>query len=93
MKRIAPTPGDPIARATRTLREQGMPLEEVEAVLEVQEPQVLRRYMELHEERLEERLAADRRALAGVERSLALAIVERADHPAGRERHELSRSP
>jgi hypothetical protein len=74
--------GDPIASATRTRADQGMPPEEVEAVLVVEEPEVLRRYMELHREQLEERLAAEWRALAGVERSLALAILERTDHAA-----------
>lgn len=75
--------GDPIASATRTLREQGMTPEEIEAVLAAEEPEVLRRYMELHRERLDERLAAERRALAGLERFLALAILERTDRAAG----------
>jgi hypothetical protein len=38
--------------------------------------------MELHLERLDERIAADRRALAAVERLLARAILERTDHAA-----------
>jgi hypothetical protein len=75
---------DPIASATRTLREQGMPPEEIEAVLVVEEPQVLRRYMELHRERLDERLAVEQRALAGAERFLALAMLERTDRETAR---------
>ena len=75
--------GDPIASAKRTLREQGMPPGEIEAVLAADEPQVLRRYMELHRERLDEWVAAERRALGGVERFLALAILERTDRPTG----------
>lgn len=74
--------GDPIASATRRLREQGMPPEEIDAVLAVEEPQVLRSYMELHRERLDERLAAERRALAAHERFLALAILERIERAA-----------
>lgn len=81
---------DPIASATQTLREQGMPPEEIEAVLAVEEPQILRRYMELHWERLEERLAAEHRALIGVERFLALAILERTDRLTSRGQHELA---
>ena len=82
--------GDPIASAKRTLREQGMPPGEIEAVLAADEPQVLRRYMELHRERLDEWVAAERRALGGVERFLALAILERTDRPTGREQHGLA---
>lgn len=82
MKPASPVVSDAIGFATRTLREQGMPLDEVKAALAVEEPQVLRRYMELHRERLDERLAAERRALAGVERLLAMAILQRTDHAA-----------
>lgn len=81
---------DLIASATRTLREQGMPPEEVETVLHVEDPQVLRRYMELHGERLDERLAAERRALAWVERSLALAILQQTDNAASRRDEKAS---
>lgn len=82
MKPASPVVSDAIGFATRALREQGMPLDEVKAVLAVEEPQVLRRYMEIHRERLDERLAAERRALAGVERLLAMAILQRTDHAA-----------
>jgi hypothetical protein len=82
--------GNPIALATRTLREQGMPREEIEAVLEATEPQVLRRYMELHRERLEERVAAERRALTEVERFLAMVILARTDLAASERREEDS---
>jgi hypothetical protein len=92
MKPTSPLVRAPIASATRRLREQGMPPEEVEAVLDVDEAQVLRRYMELHRERLDERLAAERRALEGVERSLALAILQRTGQAAsGEARHAARR--
>jgi hypothetical protein len=79
---------DPIASAVWTLREQGMPPSEIAAVLEVEEPRVLRRYMELHAERLTERLATERRALTEIERFLALSILERIDHRSRCERNE-----
>jgi DNA-binding transcriptional MerR regulator len=85
MEQALSTRSDPIASAVRTLREQGMPSSEITTVLEVEEPSDLRRYMELHAERLAERLAAERRALAEIERFLAMSIMERTDHPARRE--------
>lgn len=79
VKPASPIASDPIALAIRTLREQGMPRGEIETVLEATETQVLRRYMELHRERLEERLAAELRALTEVERFLAMAILALTD--------------
>jgi hypothetical protein len=46
-----------LALATPVLRDQGMPPEEIDAILGADDPEVIRRYLELHTERLEERLA------------------------------------
>ena len=54
----------------RALRRHEMPTEEILAVLGTEDPGVVHRYMELHRERLEERLAEQLRALAAVERLL-----------------------
>ena len=52
-----------LARATQVLRDQGMPPEEIDAILGADDPEVIRKYLELHEERLEERLADQRRSI------------------------------
>ena len=52
-----------LARATQVLRDQGMPPEEIDAILGADDPGVIRRYLELHVERLEERLADQRRSI------------------------------
>ena len=51
-------------RWTNLLRGQGMPPEEIQAVLAARDPEIVRRYLELHGERLEERLTEQRRTLA-----------------------------
>jgi hypothetical protein len=51
-----------------------MPRDEISAVLGADNPELVRRHMELHRERLEERLAEQLRALAGLERLLVQAI-------------------
>jgi DNA-binding transcriptional MerR regulator len=56
--------------ARRLLRRQGMPPEEIRAVLAAEDPVVVRRLLELHHERLEERTAEERRQLVSLERSL-----------------------
>lgn len=56
--------------AITTLREQGMPATEIAAVLEAESGRSVRQYLELHRERLEERLADQRRTLARLERLL-----------------------
>ena len=53
-----------------TLREQGMPTAELQAILRSDDPVIVRRYLELHRERLEERLAEQVRALERLERQL-----------------------
>jgi DNA-binding transcriptional MerR regulator len=52
-----------LALATPALRDQGMPPEEIDAILGADDPEVVRRYLELHRERLEERLADQRRTI------------------------------
>jgi hypothetical protein len=49
---------------------QGMPRDEIRAVLRADHPRIVHRYLELHRERLRERLDADRLAVDLVERIL-----------------------
>jgi hypothetical protein len=65
---------DAIAWAARVLRQYEMPPNEIIAVLGAENPELVRRYMELHRERLQERLAYRLRALTGLERPLVQAI-------------------
>ena len=53
-----------------TLREQGMPAAELQTILRSDDPVIVRRYLELHRERLEERLAEQVRTLERLERQL-----------------------
>ena len=57
-------------RAARVLGCQQMPEEEIDAVLATDDPEVVRRYLELHREWLEERLADQLRELDAVESQL-----------------------
>lgn len=66
-----------IAWAVGTLHDHEMPADEIRAVLAAEDPEVVRRYLELHRERMQERVANQRRTLASVERSLTAAILER----------------
>jgi hypothetical protein len=63
--------------AVGALRRKNMPREEIRAVLGADDPDVIRRYLELHQERLEEWLLEERRTLARVEGFLTRAILER----------------
>lgn len=80
---IAVAPGPVLPRADRAtwartvLADQGMPEREIAAVLTTAEPDTVHRYMELHAERLEERLAAQLRVLAEIERVTADAASSR----------------
>jgi DNA-binding transcriptional MerR regulator len=65
-----------LAWAVSTLTRQEMPREEIRAVLAAHEPETVRRYLDLHRERLEERLAEQRRTLADLERFLNEATQE-----------------
>lgn len=58
-------------RAAALLGETGMPADEIRTIVTTADPELVRRYLELHRERLEERLAAQRRTLASVERLLS----------------------
>jgi len=55
-------------RLAHTLRRQHMPLDEIRALLTTDDPELVRRYLELHRERLEERLAAQVRTLSSIQR-------------------------
>jgi hypothetical protein len=55
------------AAARRILRRQGMPSREVRAILEANDPLVVRRLLELHRERLEEWLEEQQRLLANID--------------------------
>jgi hypothetical protein len=59
------------AVAMAILRRQGMPPEEIGAVLGAADPVTARRLLELHRERLGEWLEEQRRLVAWVERSVA----------------------
>jgi DNA-binding transcriptional MerR regulator len=54
----------------RMLRRQGMPAKEVREILNTNDGELIRRHLELHRERLDERLADERRAVADLERDL-----------------------
>jgi DNA-binding transcriptional MerR regulator len=60
--------------ARRILRRQGMPPEEIRAVLAPGDPMIARRLLELHRERFEEWVEQQRDSLAAVQR----AFVDRA---------------
>lgn len=59
-----------------------MPSEEIRAVLSAEDPEIVRRYLELHRERLEEQADEQRRTLDSLERSLTEAIRRRELDPA-----------
>lgn len=59
------------ALAVATLRDLGMPWAEIEAILDAHDPRLVRRYLQLHSERLEERLGEQRSLLLSVEPILA----------------------
>jgi hypothetical protein len=66
-----------MAWASRVLRHQEMPAEEIREVLTTDDREMVRRYLELHRERLEEHLAEQQKTLASLERSLTEAMLER----------------
>jgi DNA-binding transcriptional MerR regulator len=63
--------------AARTLRDQGMPDREIREVLSSGDSVLVRRHLELHGERLQERLQQQRQTLASLEQLLIDAIEER----------------
>jgi hypothetical protein len=54
-----------------------MPRDELPAVLATDDPDLVRRYLELHRERLEEHLAADLLTLRRIEHSMTTVMVDR----------------
>ena len=62
---------DPVIWAERVLRLHGMPEEEIRAVLDAGDQEIIRRYFELHRERLQERFDDQLRALGVLETRLA----------------------
>ena len=67
---LGPRAPSALRRAATLLRASGMPADEIRTVVTTADPDLVRRYLELHLERLEERLAVHRRDLATVERLL-----------------------
>ena len=70
--------------ARRILRRQGMPPQDIRAVLAADDPLVGRRLLELHRERLEEWLDEQWKLVANIERVLV-------DGPAVLPRHRVTR--
>ena len=68
---------EPVGEAEATLVEQGMPADEIRAVLGAHDPLIVRRYLEHYRERLIERLDDQRLAVDRVERRLIGAVVQR----------------
>jgi hypothetical protein len=60
-----------------TLLDLGMPSQEIAAVVAADQPILVHRYLELHGERLTERLADHRQILAHVEQTLHRALLDR----------------
>jgi DNA-binding transcriptional MerR regulator len=72
-------------RLLLTLRHQRMPLPEIRALLSTHDQMIIRRHLELHRERLEERLAEEKQTLLAVESSLTKPIAS--GEPGVRSRH------
>ena len=75
--------GHAIAWVARVLWDHGMPSDEVRAVLEADDPVLVHRHLELHRERLAEKLADQQQALVRLDRLLSDAILERREHVKG----------
>jgi hypothetical protein len=67
-------------RAVGALRRNRMPRAEIRAVLAADDPEIVRRYLELHRERLEEQLEDRRRALDALAGSLTAHLQARGRH-------------
>ncbi len=63
-----------IAWAIEVLADQAMPSKEIDAILWADDPELVRRYLDLHRERLEERLSEQRRTLARLEAVLTAGL-------------------
>jgi hypothetical protein len=62
----------PTALAVATLGDLGMPRAEIDAILETENPRLVRRHIQLHAERLEERPAEQRALLLSIEPTLSV---------------------
>lgn len=87
MSASARSTGSSSAWIARALRDQGMPEAEVRSLLSATDPAVVRRYLELHVERLQERLQEERDLVA----AWTPVLVEAADRR-GRARAPLGLS-
>jgi hypothetical protein len=67
-----------LTRAARLLRASRMPADEIRTIVTTADPELARRYVELHLERLEEWLDEQRRSLASVD-----VLLRREATPAG----------
>jgi hypothetical protein len=83
--------GGVAAWAIRVLIDQGMPWTEIGSIVASEDPELVRRTLELHRERLEERLAEQRAELDRIEPLLLEAMVgagsfaDAASEPGGEE--------
>jgi hypothetical protein len=68
---------EPVDEAEATLVEQGMPADEIRAVLGADDPLIVFRYLELHRERLIEGLDDQLVAVDRVERLLIASVAQR----------------
>jgi hypothetical protein len=66
-----------IAWAEMVLRDQEMPPDELRVVLATADREIVRRHLELHQERIEEWLITQRRSVAAAERILIEAASRR----------------
>jgi DNA-binding transcriptional MerR regulator len=73
-------------RVVGALRRNRMPRAEIRAVLAADDPEIVRRYLELHRERLEEQLEDRRRALDALACSLTEHLQARGRHTGRRRR-------
>jgi hypothetical protein len=72
---------DAVLQAAHVLLDHGMPPAEVHKVLMTEDPEIIRRHMELHRERLEERLEDQRLIVGRIEALLVDAIRRRIGAP------------
>ena len=64
-----------------TLRRQEMPAEEIREILTTGDPEMVRRHLELHRERMQERLAEQQQTITSLERTLTEGLIERSSAP------------
>lgn len=74
---------DSSSRIDAVLRDLDMPPDEVDAVVAADQPVIVHRYLELHRERLQERLADQVRMLEHLEGVLSQELLEAPPRPRG----------